>query len=157
MEANTMMGIYELRFVRPDGSQMIYYGRAQDLDKRVHKQHIPQLRKGTHANWKLQRDFKRYGEAALFVRYVETAVYASDEQLKDMEARYIGFNRWGDSNGPDAQEYLDAGWTLAECANIGDADDGGAAPRRNTAGTLVRDGKPRASQYKGVYFDGACN
>jgi len=77
-----MIGVY---FIDNTKNRKSYVGRSIDIRKRL-KRHLRELRRGTHENCLLQKDFDRYGEAVFTFRAKE---FADIEECKVEEQRLL--------------------------------------------------------------------
>lgn len=59
-----MRGVYQATITRFDGSELVYVGSSNNITGRQ-REHLRELRKGTHHSTYFQRAFNKYGERAL--------------------------------------------------------------------------------------------
>jgi len=79
-----LMGIYKIENIY---NKMIYIGSTTDFERRK-KQHLNDLKKGVHCNFKLQNDYIRYGQDNFnffFIREVDNKKLLEYEEALEIE------------------------------------------------------------------------
>ena len=75
-------GIYRIKCLVND---KVYIGESTNVRSRI-RQHLYNLRRGTHDNISLQNDWNLYGEDSFYIYCLE---YCEDEELWEREEFYI--------------------------------------------------------------------
>lgn len=113
MELNKLSGIYKIENIK---NNKIYIGSSKDIKKRW-KQHISLLNKDLHHSYKLQRDWKEFGENSFVLEVIDEI--KNEKELKEFEQYWLdtlqphktGYNILGfsgrDDNKTDIQKWND--------------------------------------------------
>lgn len=90
MTTKKLSGIYTITN-RSNGK--VYIGESLDIYRRWHDEHIPQLRKNSHYNKELQKDFNEYGEDnfnfEILERYSEDNPITTKARILILEGYFI--------------------------------------------------------------------
>lgn len=77
-----MVGLYTIRNTR---NGMFYIGSSKNIRKRI-LAHKASMKKGKHSNWKIRRDYKRYGAGSF---QFDVMLQCPEANLRELEQAWL--------------------------------------------------------------------